>query len=117
MSFDQICGLAFSAVDKKSLTRVVMHLSSAPTIQSQPLRVSDGQSPSMTFEVRESDVYRFKQALRSRGVVSVCALFGFFHNLDLVRRRVHRIYQSAKGVHDWNSIERVTLFRKYWRPR
>ena len=73
MSFDQICGITFSTVDKKSLIKVVVHLSSAPKIQSQPLKVLDGQSPSVMFEVRENDVSRFKRALRSRGIVSLYA--------------------------------------------
>ena len=76
--FDQICGIAFSAADKASFTRVVVRTSSAPTIQSRPLKVPDGQSPSVTFEIRESDVLRFKHALRSRGIVGVKVLFDFF---------------------------------------
>ncbi|KAF9648423.1 hypothetical protein BDM02DRAFT_2278694 [Thelephora ganbajun] len=73
MPFDQICGISFSAVDKKSLTKVVVQTSSAPRIQSRPLKVPDGQSPSVTFEILESDVLRFKRALRSRGIVSISA--------------------------------------------
>ena len=73
VSFEQIGGITFSAVDGKSLVKVVVQLSSAPMIQSRSLRVPDGQSPSVTFEIREGDVSRFKSALRSRGIVSLSA--------------------------------------------
>ena len=71
--FDQICSVTFSAVGGKSLIKVVVQLSSAPVIQSRPLKVPDGQTPSVTFEIRESDVSRFKSALRFRGIVSLSA--------------------------------------------
>jgi len=73
VSFEQICGISFSAVGGKSLIKVVIQLSSAPMIQSRPLKVPDGQTPSVTFEIRESDVSRFKSALRLRGIVSLSA--------------------------------------------
>lgn len=75
MPFDQICGVAFSTADKAQFVRVVVRTSSAPTIQLRPLKVPDGQSPSVTFEIRESDVTRFKHALKSRGIVGIHARF------------------------------------------
>lgn len=71
MPFDQICGITFSAADKSSFVKVVARTSFAPTIQSRLLKVPDGQSPSVTFEIRENDVPRFKRALRTRGIVSI----------------------------------------------
>ncbi|KAF9783839.1 hypothetical protein BJ322DRAFT_882244 [Thelephora terrestris] len=69
VSFDQICGIAFASADKPSFVKVVVGTSSAPTIQLRPLKVPDGQSPSVTFEIGENDVLRFKRALRTRGIV------------------------------------------------
>jgi hypothetical protein len=71
--FDRIRGISFSTVDQKSLIKVVVQTSSAPEVQLRPLKVPDGQSPCVTFEIKESDVLRFKRALRSRGIVSSSA--------------------------------------------
>jgi hypothetical protein len=79
VSFDQICGIVFSAVDKKSFLKVAVQLTSAPKVQSRPLKVPAGQSPSVTFEIRGSDAFRFKRALRCRGIVSLDASFGHIH--------------------------------------
>ena len=77
--FDQICGITFSSADKQSHIRVVIRTSSAPTIQLRPLKVPDGQSPSVAFEVKECDILRLKRALRSRGIVNTSIQFDFFH--------------------------------------
>lgn len=79
MWFDQICGISFSAADKPSFIKVVVRTSSAPTIQSRPLKVPDGRLPSVAFDIRESDVFRFKSALKSRGIVGVDPQFGLLH--------------------------------------
>ena len=113
MSFDQISGISFSTIAQESLIKVVIQTSSAPKIQSRPLKVPDGQSPCMTFEIRASDVFRFKQALRSRGVVRLFNMAWVSSvDLGLSHRRERSIYRLVKRVPDWSLIERVTLFRR-----
>ena len=79
MSFDQIRGISFSTIDQKPLIKVVVQTSSAPEIQLRPLKVLDGQSPYVMFEIKKSDTLRFKSALRSRGIVSSSAWSGCPH--------------------------------------